>query len=142
MQIRADVDTLRAQPRLSDRGVRRLEVRGGDLVPGALPRAQQPPQAARRALGELAPQAAAPGVLLKARCALVQAHLAQPAALAAAAHRSPRHSGRPNVNASACWPHIRSRRNGARLASSSTRETSLSNSASASGPHEGTLTVT
>ncbi len=36
------------------------------------------------------------------------------------------------MNASACWPHIRSRRSGARLASSSTRETSLSSSVSAS----------
>ena len=92
MEVRADVDALGAEARLGDRGVGRLEVRGRDLVAGALGGPKQPPQPAGRPLGEVAIERATPRALLKRDRALIGAQLAT---LAKAAHRSPRQSGRP-----------------------------------------------
>ena len=50
VHIPADVDPLSAKPRLGDRRIDRLEMRGRDLMPGPLPRQPAPPEPSRRAL--------------------------------------------------------------------------------------------
>ena len=132
VHVAADVDPFGAEAGFGDRGVDGLEVRGRDLVPGPLARPArtgQPRWSRRWERSRRSPRA-------RAR------RSASAARWRSGSHLSPRQSGRPNVNAIACWPHIRSNRSGAALAWRSTRHTAASSSSRASGPVSGTLTVT
>jgi hypothetical protein len=64
VQVRADIDALRPEAGLGDRRVSSLEVRSGDLMPGALGGAKETPQPAGWPLGEVALERAASYALL------------------------------------------------------------------------------